>query len=490
MLTISHSFASFVFKEIKSIRYLAIAFIAMILQIVIFKVLYPYGDFFSDSYSYIFAAAMHQGVSIWPIGYAKFLSLFHLITYSDTVLVAFQYLFVQITALYFFFTLLYFYRPATNISSIIFAFLFFNPLILYISNYISSDALFLGLSLIWLTQLIWIINRPKLYQIFVHALIIALAFAVRYNAMYYPIITALAFILSRHKIQSKIIGIILPLLLIGLFVNYTRNKAYELTGTKQFSVFGGWQIANNALYMYPFIEVREPVPPACQQFHNTVKTYFSIVPDQMKTISPIQGAFYIKFPKAPLKQYLSQHFDENSDTTDGVASWGSVAPVFGEYGTFLIKQHPIAFARYFLLPNAYNYFLPPLEKLEVYNLGDDHVGSVARHWFHYPHSKVKAVSFTAQGKLLLFFPAIFITINILLIGSIIWWIYEKGLKRSETNFTYAIVLVLALLLINAAFGILASPIVFRYQIFPMIIFFSCAMLIIGQLGTLENTRST
>jgi hypothetical protein len=173
-----------------------------------------------------------------------------------------------------------------------------------------------------------------------------------------------------------------------------------------------------------------------------------------------------------------------------VAAWGSVAPIYGEYGSFLIKNHPLAFARYFLLPNSYNYILPSLEKLEVYNLGDEHVSSIAKYWFHYPHSKVKAISFTAQGTLLFFFPTLFAVTNIILIISIICWLCEKGNKRSDVPFNYAVLLVSALLLMNAAFGILASPIVFRYQVFPMIIFFSFAMLIIGKIEILERAKST
>src|ERR1700722_13718080 len=64
----------------------------MILQWIIFKLCYPYPDFFSDSYSYIYAAAFHMNVNIWPIGYSRFLALFHLLTSSPSALVSFQYL--------------------------------------------------------------------------------------------------------------------------------------------------------------------------------------------------------------------------------------------------------------------------------------------------------------------------------------------------------------------------------------------------------------
>lgn len=460
----------------------------MLLQLIIFKLLYPYADFFSDSYSYMYAAANHQSVSIWPIGYAKFIGLFHKITYSDTTLVVFQYLFVQVMTLYLFYSIIHFYSPSRLIRNTLFIFSFCNPLILYICNYISSDGLFLGLSLLWLTQILWIVNSPHPYQIILHSLVVVLAFMVRYNAMYYPLITALAFLLSRHKSAYKVTGIVLPLLLIAVFVNHTRGKSYEVTGTKQFSVFGGWQLANNALYMYPYIQVQEPIPAACRKFHEMVKSYFSSIPEQLKAVSPIEGAFYIKFSKGPLKQYLAQQVDERKDTTDGVASWGVVAPVFSEYGSFLIRQHPVAFAEYFLWPNTYNYWLPPLEKLEVYNLGEDHVGSIAKYWFHYPHHKIRAISFTGQGTLLGIFPTFFLFINIIFIGCLIWWLFSKGIQKSEKLFGYIILLATAFLLVNAAFGILASPIVFRYQVFPMITCFAFSLLLIGRLEILLSPK--
>lgn len=60
---------------------------------------------------------------------------------------------------------------------------------------------------------------------------------------------------------------------------------------------------------------------------------------------------------------------------------GKCAPVFGQYGLYLTKAHPLAFARHYMLVNTKNYFLPPLEKLEVYNLGLDEYWPMAQYWF-------------------------------------------------------------------------------------------------------------
>jgi hypothetical protein len=85
----STTFPSFA-KQQDNLVYGYIAAAGAILQLIIFKYCYPYADFFSDSYSYIFAAARKMDVNIWPVGYSKFLWLFHQISSSDTALVAFQ----------------------------------------------------------------------------------------------------------------------------------------------------------------------------------------------------------------------------------------------------------------------------------------------------------------------------------------------------------------------------------------------------------------
>ncbi|NSL86942.1 hypothetical protein ECE50_008885 [Chitinophaga sp. Mgbs1] len=464
----NQSFSDFIFREKANRQYLLIALGAMVLQLIIFKLLYPFADFFSDSYSYIMAAQTNANISIWPVGYSKFLRAFHLITHSDTALVSFQYIFLELSFLYCFFTLRYFYQPGKSTSQIIFAFLFFNPLFLYLSNYVSSDPLFLALSILWFTQLLRIIHRPVWHQVITHGILLTILFTIRYNAMYYPLVTAAAFVLSRRPVMYKIAGIILPVALITGFVNFSRNEAEKLTGTKQFSLFSGWQLANNALYMYPYIKVDDSkIPVISTAFHQQVKTYFDTVSAASAGVSPTEGAYYIKYPGAPLKQHLFAARDAHPDM--GIVElWGRSAAIFGVYGNALIKDHPIAFFRYFLLPNSYNFILPPLEKLEVYNTGDNEVSESAQEWFDYKSTHISAVTPELQTILLWPFPALLLIIHVLYILYFIQAIrYRKQLKQHPELYG-SLILSAILFLGNAGFGILASPIVFRYEIFTMI----------------------
>jgi hypothetical protein len=474
------SFVHFILGERRNRQLLGIALVATILQFIIFKFFYPFADFFSDSYSYIYAASANLDIGIWPIGYSKFLMAFHSISQTDTSVVTFQYFFLESSCLYFFFTILFFYNPGRTTRNILFVFLFFNPLFLYISNYINSDPLFAALSLFWVVQLLWIINRPKLSQLFTQAILLFLCFTIRNNAYYYPFITLIAFILSRQLVWRKVVGSLMGVALIVPFILAEQSAAYKITGTRQFSLFTGWQLANNALYMYGHIDVDSNKLPS-QESRNldqfSRKFYSKMPPDFSEYLSAYVANFFIRQPQSPLKQYFNKYY-QSQDEDALIADWGKASVVFNEYGTWLIKHHPVEFARYFMLLNAKNYFMPPLEKLEVYNLGQDDVSVIAQDWFGYKTSSVSAVSKTLQGRILFFFPYLFFFLNVLFAGSLIWWFYRRRSVSLGLEFNYTMILSVSLLLANTAFCIFATIIVLRYQFFPMIITLTFPLLLI------------
>lgn len=453
-------------------QYLWLATAGVIIQWVLFKLLYPFPDFFSDSYSYIYAAAEKLDVSIWPIGYSKFLYAFHQVSHSDTALVSFQYFFFEAAALYFFYTLLRLYKPGKTTINVLFIFLFFDPLSLYMCNYVSSDALFAAISLLWFTGLLWIIYRPRTYQVFTQAILLFLAFSIRNNAYYYPVLSILAFGLSRQPVGKKILGSALGLVLIGAFVIHTCNVAYQLTGIRQFSLFTGWQLANNALYMYNKIDVDSTKLPTARSvaLNREAKKFFSRVNsdafDDFKSQHP--GNLFMQYSISPLKQYLSKHY-KYKDELGEVAAWGMASADFVPFGKYLIETHPFSFIRYFMLLNTKNYFVPPLEKLEQYNRGSDSVSWEAVQWFHYPSPRVRAVSKGFQNSFLFLLPWLFLIINLAFMGFVAWYIIAKKPAAGTFVFNRSLVLVSAFWLANAAFGIFATILVLRYEFFPMLL---------------------
>jgi hypothetical protein len=465
------SFGSFIFSDKKNSRLLLIALVGSILLFAIFKILYPYPDFFSDSYSYLYAASAHLDVSIWPIGYSKFLFAFHNLTHSDTALVGFQYFLYIASALYFFYTLLYFMSPGKKTVIILYIVLFFNPLFLYLCNYVNSDPLFLSLSLFWFTQLIWIIYQPKLYQLFIQAIFLFLCFTVRNNAYIYPFIAILAFILSRQKWWLKLVGMALPIFLIVPFIIHTRNVAEDMTGKRQYSLFTGWQLGNNALYMYGQIQVDSTKFPSSESRELnrlSQKFYSKTKPGFTEGLSSYVANFFIRQPESPLKQYFGHHY-KPADEYEYVQAWGNASIVFNDFGSTLIKQHPLPFARYFLLINAKNYFLPPLEKLEVYNLGSNEIESVAQDWFDFTLPEVSSVSKDFQGKLLFLFPGIFLVLNLMLIGSLIYFLIKGGIRKMNPSFNRLLLMTSGFLALNFVFCVFATIIVLRYEVFPLLL---------------------
>lgn len=469
-LSPDRSFLSFIWKEHR--RYLWIALLGSIAQLIILKLLFPFPDFISDSYNYIESAALHLNVNLWPIGYAKFLWLVHKIHYSDTFLVAVQYVILQTSLLYFFYTVAYLFRPSRISLNILFFFLLFNPMFLYLSNCVLSDALFTAITFVWLSQLMWQIYRPRISHIIVSAILIGLAFTIRYTAIYYPLVTGLALLLSRQKIWLKIAGTLAPLVFMIPFIQFTKAETKAVTGTAEFSVFGGWQIANNALYMYGNIDVDPAdLPAGTVELDSMVKKYYRSAPEGWFNFSEFPGTFFIKHSDAPLKQYLYIH--HKAEIKKGsLLAWGQVSPMYNAYGTYLIKHYPFAFMRDYMLFNAKVYFNPFLEKYGSYNIGVNDVDAWAQYWFHYKTPYVKVASKSLLGVVFYLYPSVFLVLNLFFTGFLIW-LFTSGKWRNFTpSFRRVLLFTAGFLLINFCFSVFATPVVLRYQVVSFSLLFT------------------
>lgn len=460
----------FLFRNAENKRYFIIAATAIIVQFIIFKLCYPFADYFNDSFTYIDTAANHYSMSVRPIGYSRFLELVHLVTSSDTVVVFLQYFTIQAGALMLFFTLRYFFPLPKKASNWLFGILLFNPLYLYISNYISSDALFAGVGLMWIITLIWIINKPRWLQLLPLAGLLFIMFSLRYTALYLPAVALLTLLLSRRNWLFKLTGITVTVL--PLFIEYQRIKAVtkKETGTAVFSAFSGWVAANNALHMYPYINVRNEdfSSPECKALNHLVKQYFDTAPASALPY-PYVRVHYMWGSISPLKAYM-QAVEEKKKIKSYFDAWHAVAPVFLQYSNQLIRQHPIAYARYFLWPNAKEYCVPPLESLLSYNEMRTTVDSPAIKWFRYKSEKVSSINPTIQGKILSPVPWLFFLVNIFFCGSVVLILIRRRQYALSPGLLRTLSLASAFFIITFCFSTYAAPIIFRYQLLPMIIY--------------------
>lgn len=479
------AFYDFVFRNRKNKTALWLAAVFSLLQFTVFKILFPHPNFMPDSYSYIEAAFNNADINFWPTGYSKFLRIFREIVHSDIALATFQYLFLQIAVLYFILTIIYFSKT-TRITTYVISgslILIINPVLLSLSNYVSADALFTALSLVWFTELIWLVYRPNGWHALIQGVVLFLAFTIRYNALYYPIVAAGALYASKLTWRMKFTSIGLCLGLIAIFIWQQGNKYRELTGHRQFAAFGGWQLASNALVMYSKMKHdQEKVPAKFTALHQVVRTHI----DSLRNLnqSPVSsGIYYLWY--GPLRQY-SGNTQKVRTGTPNFKKWASVAPLYGEYGRYLIQSHPADYIRYYILPNTISYAVPPVEFLNQYNMRRDSVGDQVKNWFSY---KTKHIKFYAKEiKMLNGHSVLAALINVCFIISIIGYFLFNTYKVNRSSIS-CLKLCTALWVINMLFSILASPVVLRYQVFVLIIILSLTIVLIGQAITVALVES-
>jgi hypothetical protein len=444
---------------------------AMAVVWIVFKVFYPYADYFTDSYSYIQAAADRDAIGYRPVGYSIFLRMVHFVSASDTFLVTLQYGMVQAASLVLYVRLRRVAGLAVWAQWVILLFLVLNPVMPYTCNYVSSDALFIALSLLWLNVLMELILRPAWRVLFVQLLLLAIIFNIRYVALYYPAVAAMAFFLVRKDIWFKLVGIATSVAVVIVFTGWIKSITKKETGAAIFSAFSGWQIANNALHIYPHLPVDTEGLPSAESrvLAGYVRNYFDSVGPLALHNAPQATTAYMWERSSPLHRYMEAYRGQHPGTY--FDTWNRVAVVFTRYGYHLVRRHPVAFGRYYLWPSAKSYFNTPLDVYAVYNEGRPDVDAVAAKWFGYKGTGVKVASPTIQGKLLAWIPALYIFLNLGFLLSALLLLPVRGLRRRFPRWVLCFRLAAAYLLANAAFCIFASPTVLRYQVLPVILLF-------------------
>jgi hypothetical protein len=476
------SFRDFLLKNPRNRLIITLAAIAIVIQFVVFKYLYPFASFIhGDSFSYLDAANDNLTINTYLIGYSKFLRLLNLFAKPDLALVIFQYLFIQSAVLLLIFTLFYFYKTTRLIQWIIVVFMVGNPLFLHLANLVSSDGFFLALSCCWFALLLWIIHKPSTKIIIWHGVVLFLCFTVRYNSLIYPLLSILAFWMSRMTIRKKIIGFAFGLALCGWFVGVTMYQYKRLTGYWQYSPFSGWQMANNAMYAYRYVDSadRKPVLQQYQALDNMIRKFYDMT--RNVTYYPSEKAmastFYMWTPGMPLMNYRDSIFKAKAPKAVEFKKWASMGPLYRSYGLYIIKKYPLYYVSYFLWPNAGKYYAPPVEFLESYNSGRRAVTDQAKQWFGYKTRFVKTRMKNPDSWVLNFYPILSGIINCLMFFGLFYYLLLKGWKQN-ISFHKTIIMGGILWLLNAVFTITASSAALRFQSFPIILTTTYTLIII------------
>ncbi len=404
-------FFRYIIKDKSCLRFLLIGIVITVIYFILLRVLYPVGSFFYDSDAYIDAANLNLQVSYRPLGYSYFISFFHAISHSDGLLIFAQYLSNAIANLFLFFTLLYFFSLKKAYRIVLFILLMCNPLYVLYSNYILSDAFFSSLSVMWFTVLLWIMYRPRWIYFLVQLILLYWLFLLRYNALLYPFLVAIAYLLSKQAIWKKIVSISITFLVIIEMVNSITHKTEDTTGTATFSAFSGWQLANNSIFVLKHMKLDSSAFTAktskelCAfiiHYYDSLKMNNSLT-DTTKNFfnDTLINANFMWKGHSPLKTYMNYYFPQVYTKISGkinnrykifnryqiswnakggpvfavekveplyrICSWTAMGPIYKEFGTEVIKKYPLEYLRYFVWPNIGFYFYPTVEIYNYYN---------------------------------------------------------------------------------------------------------------------------
>lgn len=475
--TTSHpGFLQYLFTTLRKPRFL-FALVWLLLSFYIFKRYYPYANYMSDSYGYLEAAYNNADLNYWPVAYSRFLRLFSYISSSDYLFTLLQYLLLQGASLFFLAALVYFLPLPRWAFLTLYFFLLLNPLPLYIANYIASDALFIAVSILWITQLLFLLYKPRYLYILTHALILLLAFSIKYQAVFYPLISIGALISCRASLMYKLGALTAIAATLCWFYSFTSQKMENMTGFRQFSGFSGWQLANNALYMYEKIPAseRKNVPVEFSAIDRAVREHMDTLKKvQQPAIDSVTRIFYLWNIKGPLVLSAVNKWKANP-TTPYFTRWAIASYRYRQYGQYLILTYPGAYIRYWMLPNLRGFFMPPTEFLGYYNMGQDSVKPIAAAWFHYTSAKVSNQGGKREyNRLTRAYPIATMLIHIAYLLSFCTMAIAGGLHNKYRHRSFAL-LIIAFWVVNLLFSLFASSIVMRYQYFPLLLTLSATL---------------
>jgi hypothetical protein len=462
------SFWCFLFQK-NNIPDLVACFVACLLGYVFIHHFYPYPATYSDSFSYVLAAAEDRFFIFRPFGYSAFLQFVHSISHSlaAVIIVQFVIYFISVTLLSFVLKRTFpIHSPVVRI--LLELSIAFSPVAIYMCNALMSDVLFGCCVLLMIAMLIIMIFESSWVAMALYVVFFFISLFVRYSAMFFPIaVIPVILFMKKKAIKWTAVGCSLVAFII-FYQNVTQNM-YKAVHLNQFSTgFDGWQLANNAMNMLPFIETeaQKPNNNKVAALHNFCYHKYDSLILQMTDSGRVVTAGFLWDPNMPLKQYLFQYMNKT-----GMAypvAWAKLGgSVYSDYGKWLILNYPVDFWKYYLKLNIPFAFYP--KKLEMVGhyapipTGDkDIVGyyDVAEDQDLSEHNPLY------EKKLSSFLPLLDLLTWILMLAAIVVLVMKREYFFADRNRTLVFALILVFGFIYYGTTVFASPVVIRYWL-PM-----------------------
>jgi hypothetical protein len=453
----------------------------------IYKYCYPLPDFCTDAQGYVYAALLDTKTFYRPFGYSRFLQIVHGFTDSHYITVAIQYFMLVLAALFSFFTVDYLYPfKSKAIKFCSWLLVTVNPCLLVLANLIMSDALFIAFSAIWFALFLWIIRRKQWWCLLLQLIFLYASFQIRYNALYHPVITGIIFLLvPKLKTPYRLIGVFASFILIFGAYTSIKKTTYKDTGANIFTGFNGWQIANNALMIYKRADIKtrdfdEPELRLLDQFTKHYIDSISLESRIQIEKGKVSEAPFLWDANGPLKKYVFYYAHTNKMSY--LSAWYQVAPLYNEYGWHVIKNNRGLFFQYYLLPNFYQYFIPPPELMSHYDLSKGELTSNTRKWLQIKPTRPKAAVPGVQEKLMYPYPVLHALLLLFCLATPLVYVWKCRRKCGSWNAQFVVPAMLWYLFLctDMAFNTFASPISLRYVALLFIIGFGLPFYFLDQ----------
>jgi hypothetical protein len=384
---------------------------------ILLKYLYPYPDFFVDSNNYVDWANRKLAISYRPTAYSYLLGFLRDISTSATFVVTVQYLLFYFSTMFCMLSADYLYSIPRKLMLPLLIAIVANPMLLFQVNMISSDTIFASLTVTWFTLCMWIAKRGNMALIIAQVVALFLCFEIRFMAMFYPLVAIAAIIFSSSKWIHKAAGIGLTIFIILFAIEREKDNVEKATGVRIFSGFSGWQIANNALYCYKYIDIDVTDLPSAEMkvLDGAVKYFIDSVP----TVPGDVSSSFIWDKHSPLKQYII--VTSRRTRVPYFTLWFTTSTLYNDYGWYIVKNFPMQFLQYYIIPNTKKYFYPEKEAMHDYCDGILKIPPVTKNWFEFDTDELSCRVPDLQKNVIAVFPALSMLLNLFNLGAIIFF---------------------------------------------------------------------
>jgi len=278
---------------------------------------------------------------------------------------------------------------------------------------------------------------------------------------------AIALIISRQSLLKKLVTISVAGVLVIAVIFDTKNKTAAVTGTKTFSAFSGWQLANNALHILRYDTVN-PASVADTQTRSVlvyIQKYFDTTPPNK--FAGLATAFYLWSHTSPLKKYMTVYAGKKNKY---FLTWNALGPVYNKFGETIILKKPGSYIEHFVVPNIEAYCLPPLEVYEEYCAGSDTLSKILTTYYKYKTLSVPERHRSVYRIVFKPLPYIFAASIIAFVTLAGWYLYKRKIFK-EVLFSKVLFCFTCFYFFNFLFIVLLAPSVIRYHLFILTLMF-------------------